>query len=122
MNLVVDRSCELSTGYDDRSHLGRVHPFNRNRKGDGKTATVKLGVPSEAFEDVLRQIRGTALQVKWERATGSDVTSEYVDLQSQLTNLQATQARLREFLNRQNRGRGAQGERRVSKIEGEKES
>lgn len=63
-----------------------------------KTATVKLGVPSDDFEDVMRQLRGIALTVRWERSSGKDVTAEYVDLQSQLVNLQATQARLREFL------------------------
>ena len=33
-----------------------------------------------------------------ESATGEDVTDQYVDLQSQLTNLEATRARIQEFL------------------------
>jgi len=39
-----------------------------------------------------------ALQVIRENATGQDVTSAYVDLQSRLTNLDATSARVRDFL------------------------
>jgi Domain of unknown function (DUF4349) len=65
-----------------------------------KYATVRLGVPVTEFENVLRRLRGLALQVTSEVASGEDVTDQYVDLQSRLTNLQATQARIREFLDR----------------------
>jgi len=34
-----------------------------------------------------------------ETASGQDVTDEFVDLKSRLTNLEATAARMREFLN-----------------------
>jgi hypothetical protein len=63
-----------------------------------KHATVRLGVPAQEFENVLRRLRGLALQVTSEIASGEDVTDEYVDLQSRLTNLQATRDRIREFL------------------------
>jgi len=63
-----------------------------------KYATLKLGIPSNRFEAVLTQVRSLALQVVRENATGQDVTSTYVDLQSRLTNLEATSARVRDFL------------------------
>jgi hypothetical protein len=63
-----------------------------------KLATVRLGVPVLEFENVLRRLRGLALQVISEIASGEDVTDQYVDLQSRLTNLQATRDRIREFL------------------------
>jgi hypothetical protein len=63
-----------------------------------KVATLKLGVPSEQFEDVQRRVRALAVRVLNETASGQDVSDEYVDLQSRLTNLEATAARIREFL------------------------
>jgi hypothetical protein len=63
-----------------------------------KHASLRLGIPSVAFEKALNQLRGLALQVLRENATGQDVSAEYNDLQSRLTNLEATAARVREFL------------------------
>jgi hypothetical protein len=61
-------------------------------------ASLRLGIPSTQFENALITLRGMALQVIREDAQGQDVSAEYVDLQSQLTNLEATAARVREFL------------------------
>jgi hypothetical protein len=63
-----------------------------------KYATVTLGVPVQEFEKVLSKLRGLAIKVVDETAAGDDVTDQYVDLQSQLTNLEATRARIQEFL------------------------
>jgi hypothetical protein len=65
-----------------------------------KYATVRLGVPVVEFENILRRLRGLALKVNSEVASGEDVTDQYVDLQSRLTNLQATRDRIREFLDK----------------------
>jgi len=59
-------------------------------EGEFKLATVRLGVPSQEFENVLRRLRGLSIQVLNEVVSGEDVTDQYVDLQSRLTNLQAT--------------------------------
>lgn len=69
-------------------------------EGEFKYASVRLGVPVGEFENVLRRLRGLAVKVNSETASGEDVTDQYVDLESQLTNLKATQARIREFLER----------------------
>lgn len=61
-------------------------------------ATLKLGIPSDHFEEAISHVRGLALQVTREDATGQDVSAAYVDLQSRLTNLEATSARVRDFL------------------------
>ena len=63
-----------------------------------KYATLTLGVPVDQFEAALRRIRGLALRVMDDNASGEDVTSPYVDLQSQLGNLEATRDRIRSFL------------------------
>ncbi len=63
-----------------------------------KYATLELGIPSGRFEAVLTRVRSLSMQVIRENATGQDVTSAYVDLQSRQTNLEATSARVRDFL------------------------
>jgi hypothetical protein len=63
-----------------------------------KYATLEMGIPSGRFEAVLTRVRGQALQVIRENATGQDVSAAYVDLGSRLTNLEATAARVRDFL------------------------
>ena len=63
-----------------------------------KFATISIGVPVDQFETAMRRLRGVALRVLDENASGQDVTSEYVDLQSQLGNLEVTRDRIRTFL------------------------
>ncbi|MEM7112192.1 MAG: DUF4349 domain-containing protein [Chloroflexota bacterium] len=60
-------------------------------------ATMRLAVPVNSFEDVMRSLRRLG-QVTDESASGTDVTDEFVDLESRLTNLEATRDRLRSFL------------------------
>jgi hypothetical protein len=63
-----------------------------------KYATITIGVPADQFERTLSRLRGLALKVLDETASGEDVTNQYVDLQSQLTNLEATRDRIKSFL------------------------
>lgn len=63
-----------------------------------KMATLRLGIPSASFEATLNNLRALALKVVRETASGQDVSAEYVDLQTRLANLEATAARVREFL------------------------
>lgn len=63
-----------------------------------KYATITIGVPVDQFERAMRRLRGLALRVVDETASGQDVTDEYVDLQSRLRNLEATRDRIRGFL------------------------
>jgi hypothetical protein len=63
-----------------------------------KTGYVQIRVPSEGFQSVLDAIAGLAVRVESLSTSGQDVTEEYVDLSSQLANLEATAARVRAFL------------------------
>lgn len=68
---------------------------------DGKSykyASITIGIPVEQFERALSRLRGLSIKVLDETASGEDVTSQFVDLQSQLTNLQATRDRIKGFL------------------------
>lgn len=68
---------------------------------DGKNykyATITFAVPVTQFERALNRMRNLAVQVVDENASGEDVTDQYVDLQSQLVNLEATRDRIKSFL------------------------
>lgn len=78
----------ISTRIWSQDHFGASYNY----------ATITLGVPVDQFEAVLRRLRGLAVKVLNEQASGEDVTDQFVDLQSQLTNLEATRDRVRVFL------------------------
>ena len=63
-----------------------------------KTGYIQIRVPSEGFQSVLDAIAGMSVRVESLSTSGQDVTEEYVDLSSQLVNLEATAARVRTFL------------------------
>ena len=63
-----------------------------------KYADFRLGVPSGLFEQTMSALRRLGVQVLNEASSGQDVSSEYADLQTRLTNLEATAARVRSFL------------------------
>ena len=62
-------------------------------------ATITIRVPSERLNEALQRIRDeTDLPVVSENTTSQDVTGEYTDLQSQLTNLEAAEQQLQEIM------------------------
>lgn len=63
-----------------------------------KYATLTIGIPVDQFERMLSRLRGLSVKVLDETASGDDVTDQFVDLQSQLTNLEATRERIKSFL------------------------
>ena len=63
-----------------------------------KYASVTIGVPVDRFELAMRRARGLAIRVMDENASGQDVTEQYVDLESRLTNLEVTRDRVQSFL------------------------
>ena len=79
-----------------------------------------MGIPSDQFEVAQRRLRGLALEVQNDTASGQDVSQEYVDLQSRLTNLEATAARIREFLDKATKVADAlEVNRQLSDVEGQ---
>lgn len=96
-DVAIDRSMQIvgdAGGYIVSSRVWYQDYYGNSLK----YASVTIGVPVDEFETVMRRLRGIAVQVLDENATGEDVTDQYVDLQSQLVNLEATRARIQEFL------------------------
>ncbi len=100
MNLLVaDTNRAIDQVTDIAVNSGGYIVSSRTWEQDGfKFATLAMGVPVDQFEAVQRQLRALAANVLSDTASGQDVSEEFVDLQSRLTNLEATAARIREFL------------------------
>ena len=68
---------------------------------NGQTApegTISIRVPADKLENALSQIKADAVEVRNETLIGQDVTAAYVDLQSQLTNLEMAEADLQAIM------------------------
>jgi len=57
----------------------------------GVSGHITIRVPFEKFDEAFARLRQLAIDVPYETTTAEDVTEEYVDLESQLRNLQATE-------------------------------
>jgi len=63
-------------------------------------ASIVIRVPSERLDEALEKIKAGAVDVQYENRSGQDVTSQYVDLQSQLSAKQAAEKKLLEILDK----------------------
>jgi hypothetical protein len=63
-------------------------------------ANVVIRVPAEKLDQALKTIKADAVEVQTETQSGQDVTSQYVDLESQLKNLEAAEAQLTEIMHK----------------------
>lgn len=86
----VTQSVEAQGGYVAASHIWR--------DGELLRATLTLRVPSDKLTPALAAIRTFAKRVEDETISSEDVSQEYVDLESQLRNLEATEIELRELM------------------------
>jgi hypothetical protein len=59
---------------------------------------ISIRVPAEKLDTALSQIKSDAVEVRSENQTGQDVTAQYVDLKSQLTNLELAEKDLQAIM------------------------
>ena len=106
MSLVVDDVALTVDGIADvaRDLGGWVVNSDRSSKHSGSIA---IRVPAGLLDEAFRRLEALALKVESRAVTSEDVTDEYVDSQSRLVSLRATEERLLSFLDRAGeRGRG----------------
>jgi len=97
--LVLDTDRALDQATSVATDTGGYIVASKTWLQDGfKYAEMTMGIPSDQFEVAQRRLRGLAVQVLNDTASGQDVSDEFVDLQSRLNNQEATAARIREFL------------------------
>lgn len=79
---------------------GFVAKSSSRYEGEFQLADITIQVPALAYDNTIQRLRGLALRVDNESSSSQDVTEEYTDLDSQLRNLQATEASLVRLLDR----------------------
>ena len=102
MTLVVD---DIQSAIDSVADLavesnGWLVSSDRSLKHQG---SVSVRVPSNLLDEVIGQIRNLANEVEMEVTSSQDVTDEYVDLRSRLTNQEATEEALLKLFGRADR-------------------
>lgn len=95
----VTRMAETMGGFVVVSNLYKTTAKNGQEFPE---ATITVRVPAEKLNDAMDQIKGLVKDpkkdVRAENVSGQDVTKEYTDLQSRLTNLQDAEQQLREIM------------------------
>lgn len=84
---------EKSGGYVVRSNVNQ-DPYNNNNT----TAAISIRVPAEGLNNALQQLKSMAYRVIQESISGEDITQQYVDLESQLGNLQQSKKQLEKIM------------------------
>ncbi len=87
--VALDRIAGLAEDFD-----GYVVSSKRWGEDERVAGTIAIRVPAEYFDDVMRALRGLAVEVTAEDTSSKDVTEEYVDLSAKLHNLEATEEQL----------------------------
>lgn len=78
-------------GFVVSSNLGEQYLANSVKVPRG---SIMVRVPAEKLDEALAEIKADAVEVQNENRSGQDVTQEYIDLKSQLKNLEATEQQL----------------------------
>jgi hypothetical protein len=78
---------------------GLVFSSSFGNDGERQTASITIRVPGDRYEQALVQLRKLG-EVREENSNSQDVTEDFTDLSSQLTNLQATERGYLELLGR----------------------
>ncbi len=100
-DVAIDRATQVIGdlgGYMISSRVWYQDYFDGIETKNYKYATITIGIPVDQFERLLTRLRGLSVKVLDETASGEDVTNQFVDLQSQVTNLEATRDRIKSFL------------------------
>jgi hypothetical protein len=93
MQEISDLATEFG-GFVVSSSLYQSYPAGK----EVPEATIVIRVPAARLDEALRRIKEGAVEVDYENISGQDVTSQYVDLQSQLKAKQAAEKKLLEIM------------------------
>ncbi len=88
----ISKIAEKSEGYVVNSE------FNQNLGYDGGYATISIRIPAQGLNSVINTLKSLATKVVQESVTGEDITQQYVNLESELKNLQATKEQLTKIM------------------------
>jgi hypothetical protein len=93
------RNAFIDIGVIAGSYGGFVAESRLSDEGSRSTASVRIRVPAVRYDEVMASLRGlSGATVSSEETSAREVTAEYTDLQSQLLNLQRTEAQLQQLV------------------------
>lgn len=102
--IAVTEVSKLAESYGGFVVSSTIYESSRTETLVYQGSYITIRVPSAKLDEVMGKIRAFAADPKSgvlsESVTGEDVTSEYVDSQSRLTNLEAAEAQLLELLDK----------------------
>lgn len=108
----------LTDGY-----AGWVVESRTMNRSDGTYGDMVLRIPSDSFISAMEEIKGFAIEVLDESASGQDVTDEFVDISARVQNLEVTADRVRQFLlDAETVEEALEVNKELSRLEGEIES
>ncbi len=87
----IEQMAENLKGYVVSSNLYQTSTSTNVKVPEGQ---ITIRVPVEKLDEALETIKSDTIEVQSENRSGQDVTKDYVDLQSRLKNLEATEAQL----------------------------
>lgn len=97
MKAIEDLAKKLG-GFVVTSNLYQTQVYQTNQYVNVPQGTITIRVPAEKLNEALDAIKTDVVEVQTESRSGQDVTADYVDLQSRLKNLEATEAQLTKIL------------------------
>jgi len=89
----ITHLAESSGGYVVNSNL-----YQDNNIAGNTTANISIRVPAQGLNNALSTLKSLATHVVQESVTGEDITQQFVDLQSQLSNLQTAKEQLSKIM------------------------
>jgi hypothetical protein len=99
---------------------GFVVQASTSEDGTSVHGNVTVRVPAEKFDEAVKDFKVVAEKVLSERVTGEDVTDQYVDLDAQLRNLEASRARIVELLQKATHaGEALEVNRALTEVQGQ---
>lgn len=103
ISLVVDDSDAALTSIETMveragGYIARTNLYQSDQDPDQLEGSLTLRVPAERLSDVLKQLSSLAVKVESQNMNREDVTTQYVDLQARLENLEAAEKELRALL------------------------
>ncbi len=91
----ISRMAETMGGFVVSSSLYQTYLADGTPILEG---AITIRVPADRLNEALETIETNAVEVRNRNVTGQDVTAQYVDLESQLRNLEATEKQLVEIM------------------------
>ena len=93
----INRAIDEITKLADNSG-GYVVSSDVTQDSNNNSAEISIRVPAEGLNNALTQLKSLANQVVQESISGEDITQQYVDLESQLGNLEQTKTQLEKIM------------------------